>query len=127
MRIVTLLNNFCKTIDILNKLVYSLFVTKPNKKSQQPQSRQDNEEGVYFQTLYLKVHNPLTGQHVERVFVGKAIFTPDEIKQIGNRPIEELIEEAHFTKPENPYENPENTKAHRALVTAIRNAKGIDD
>ena len=81
-------------------------------------------EKIFFQTIRFVVKNPITGKKVERIFAGKALFTPEEIEKLKEYKIEDLIEEAEFDRPYNPYEDPENTEAHRYLTDLAR--KSLD-
>lgn len=82
---------------------------------------------IWFQTLYLKVWNPIEEKFVERIFVGKAFYNPDEIKKLGDVEIEKLIHKAEFSRPENPYMEEGNTKAYDQMLEAIREAVNAKD
>lgn len=71
--------------------------------------------------------NPVTEKTVERIFVGKALFNPDEVKQLKDEPIERLIKDAYFSRPENPYTEEGNTKAYDKMLEMIRKAVNDKD
>lgn len=85
------------------------------------------DKKLYLQTFYVKFVNPLTEQEEERVFVGRAIFTPEELKQLGDEKDIDFLE-AHFTPPEiNAYEDPDNEKAQSILTNVIRESIKADE
>lgn len=81
---------------------------------------EDNETDVWFQTFYIRFKHPETGEEIERVFAGQALLTPEEIKRFGDRPVEDIIIEASFDHPYNPYMDEDNPRGQDKVVQAIR-------
>lgn len=77
---------------------------------------------VWFQTLTIEVQDPDTGEKVRRVFAGQSLFTPEQVERLKDHPIESLITDFEISRPENPYEESENMKAHASVVETIRKA-----
>lgn len=79
-------------------------------------------EKIYLQSFIVEFKNPITNKEDQRVFVGRAIFTPDEIKKLKEEGKEEVeFLDTYFLQPEeNAYEDPDNEKAQQILTDAIR-------
>lgn len=77
---------------------------------------------VWFQTVHIEFHNPLTGESKLHSFIGRAMFTPEEYEQLKDVDAEKVIKDLAIDAPYNPYEDETNTEAQKVLLRKIREA-----
>lgn len=76
----------------------------------------------YMQTAFLTIKHPESGQEIERSFVGKAFFTPDELDKFGSLDLQKIFWSIDFRAPYNPYEDEDNVPVHRHKTDVVRQA-----
>lgn len=81
-----------------------------------------NDDEIFFQAIHLTTVHPKTGKQKTHLFAGKSIFSPEEIKEFGDTPIEDIIVDLQIDKPYNPYTDETNDKAAQKALKAIREA-----
>lgn len=76
----------------------------------------------FMQTAFLTIRHPQTDQEIERSFVGKAFFTPDELEKFGSLDLQKMFWGIDFRAPYNPYEDEDNVPVHRHKTDVVREA-----